>query len=126
MLEPHTWRQIASFSSAAFDFTSLPSQPSQACLLAIAASPPPKQKQPLDSSLAMDSSTALELLDVLDEQIDDLKPAIEPLLKGTISGAAMQLPVVDKAKLYVLTSYVLESLLFCNFPQTPHLTIVQC
>jgi len=95
-------------------------------LLAIAASPPPKQKQPLDSSLAMDSSTALELLDVLDEQIDDLKPAIEPLLKGTISGAAMQLPVVDKAKLYVLTSYVLESLLFCNFPQTPHLTIVQC
>ncbi|PUU75671.1 hypothetical protein B9Z19DRAFT_933015, partial [Tuber borchii] len=60
----------------------------------------------------MDSSTALELLDLLDEQIDDLKPAIEPLLKDTISGAAMQLPVVDKAKLYVLTSYVLESLLF--------------
>ncbi|KAG0128461.1 hypothetical protein HOY82DRAFT_611658 [Tuber indicum] len=60
----------------------------------------------------MDSSTAVELLDLLDEQIDDLKPAIEPLLKDTISGAAIQLPVVDKAKLYVLTSYVLESLLF--------------
>jgi len=74
----------------------------------------------------MDSSAALELLDILDEQIDDLKPAIEPLLKDTISGAAMQLPVVDKAKLYVLTSYVLESLLFCNFSQTPYLTIAQC
>ncbi|PWW72953.1 hypothetical protein C7212DRAFT_286356 [Tuber magnatum] len=60
----------------------------------------------------MDSSTAVELLDLLDEQIDDLKPAVEPLLKDTISKTAIQLPVVDKAKLYVLTSYVLESLLF--------------
>ncbi|CUS07559.1 unnamed protein product [Tuber aestivum] len=60
----------------------------------------------------MDSSEAVELLDLLDEQIDDLGAAVEPLLKDAISGAAIQLPVVDKAKLYVLTSYVLESLLF--------------
>jgi len=113
--------------SVAFDLTSLTSQPSQVCLLAIVLHSTTKQKKnPSNSSLAMDSSTALELLDLLDEQIDDLKPAIEPLLKNTISGAAMQLPVVDKAKLYVLTSYVLESLLFCNFPQTLHLTVVQC
>jgi len=49
----------------------------------------------------------------LEVQLDKLDEAMKPLL-GDISEMANQLPLLDRAKLYVLTTYALESLLFCN------------
>ena len=48
----------------------------------------------------------------LEAQLDNLEACMEPLLEN-LSGHASQLPLVDRAKLYTLTNYALESLLFC-------------
>ncbi|KOS21907.1 Exosome complex protein [Escovopsis weberi] len=52
-------------------------------------------------------------LERLDSQLDDLEDALEPLLKN-LDGMASELPLLDKAKLYSLTAYAIESLLFSS------------
>lgn len=53
-------------------------------------------------------------LDKLDVQLDDLEGSLEPFL-GNIDDIASQLPLLDKAKLFSLVAYSIESLLFCMF-----------
>lgn len=53
-------------------------------------------------------------LDKLDSQLDDLEEALAPLL-GNIDEISSQMPLLDKAKLFSLTAYSIESLLFCMF-----------
>jgi exosome complex protein LRP1 len=53
-------------------------------------------------------------LDKLDDQLDSLEEVMKPLL-GDVSEVASQLPLLDRAKLFVLTTYAIESLLFCKF-----------
>jgi exosome complex protein LRP1 len=60
----------------------------------------------------MDNSTALDLIDELSTNIDTLTSAIEPLLKTPIQATALSLPLIDKAKLYTLSTYAIESILF--------------
>ncbi|KAK3190680.1 hypothetical protein K4F52_003371 [Lecanicillium sp. MT-2017a] len=50
-------------------------------------------------------------LERLDSQLDDLEDALQPLL-GNLDEMSSQLPLLDKAKLYSLTAYAIESLLF--------------
>jgi exosome complex protein LRP1 len=52
-------------------------------------------------------------LDRLDDQLDDLEETLQPLL-GNLEGIASELPLLDKAKLFSLTAYAIESLLFCE------------
>lgn len=51
-------------------------------------------------------------LDKLEAQLNKVEAAIKPLLEN-ISNST-QLPLVDRAKLFTLTNYALESLLFCK------------
>jgi exosome complex protein LRP1 len=51
-------------------------------------------------------------LERLDDQIDDLEDALEPLLEN-LEDLSSQLPLLDKAKLFSLTAYAIESMLFC-------------
>lgn len=53
-------------------------------------------------------------LDRLDGQLDNLEDALKPLL-GQLEELSSQLPLLDKAKLFSLTAYSIESLLFCKF-----------
>lgn len=62
------------------------------------------------------SDNSFNLLDTLDDRLDDLTTALAPLLSQTIQDSATKLPVADKARLYVLTTYAIESLLFCALP----------
>jgi exosome complex protein LRP1 len=62
----------------------------------------------------MDSSKVLSLLETLDDEIDDLEEALLPLLKSALSETSSKLPLLDKAKLYVLVTYAIESMLFCE------------
>jgi hypothetical protein len=62
----------------------------------------------------MDSSRVLSLLEQLDDEIDDLEESLAPLLKTALSESAAKLPLLDKAKLYVLVTYAIESMLFCR------------
>ncbi|KAM5347031.1 hypothetical protein ACJ41O_010036 [Fusarium nematophilum] len=52
-------------------------------------------------------------LDRLDVQLDDLEDTLQPLL-GNLEGMASELPLLDKAKLFSLTAYAIESLLFSS------------
>ncbi|KAF7531713.1 hypothetical protein G7Z17_g13709 [Cylindrodendrum hubeiense] len=52
-------------------------------------------------------------LDRLDSQLDGLEDALQPLL-GNLEGMSSELPLLDKAKLFSLTAYAIESLLFSS------------
>ena len=60
-------------------------------------------------------------LDRLDDQLDDLEENLQPLLDN-LEGMASELPLLDKAKLFSLTAYAIESLLFCEYI-TPWLSV---
>lgn len=51
-------------------------------------------------------------LDDLTSQIDDLTTALHPLLNTPLHTTTSTLPLLDKAKLHILLSYTIESLLF--------------
>ncbi|EWC46845.1 hypothetical protein DRE_03857 [Drechslerella stenobrocha 248] len=51
-------------------------------------------------------------LDDLDDSIESVSEALKPLLEQNLPKNASTLPLFDKAKLYILTTYALESLLF--------------
>ena len=62
----------------------------------------------------MDPSKVLSLLEQLDDEVDDLEEALAPLLKTAMAETSSKLPLLDKAKLYTLMTYAIESLLFCK------------
>jgi len=62
----------------------------------------------------MNSSKVKSMIDDLDDEIDELEEALSPLLKTKLAETASKLPVLDKAKLYVLVTYAIESMLFCK------------
>lgn len=47
----------------------------------------------------------------LENQLDNLEESLEPLMDN-LSELSSQLPLLDKAKLFSLTAYSIESLLF--------------
>lgn len=62
----------------------------------------------------MDAIDLVPLLEALDEDIDGLEEALVPLTKGTLVDAASRLPLLDKAQLFVLVTYAIETILFCR------------
>lgn len=62
----------------------------------------------------MDPTDLLPLLEQLDDNVDDLEGVLQPLLASTLLKNSNKLPVMDKAKLHVLITYTLESLIFCT------------
>ncbi|KXT13734.1 hypothetical protein AC579_10061 [Pseudocercospora musae] len=44
--------------------------------------------------------------------LDDLETALQPILQSALSASTSKLPLLDKAKLYVLATYAIESILF--------------
>ncbi|TAQ85493.1 hypothetical protein B7494_g6181 [Chlorociboria aeruginascens] len=62
----------------------------------------------------MDSTQVLSLLEQLDDEIDDLEDSLSPLVKTALSETTSKLPLLDKAKLYVLVTYAIESILFSH------------
>jgi exosome complex protein LRP1 len=66
----------------------------------------------------MDGVDLVPLLQKLEENIDDLEETLEPLLQSKLSDVAKASPLLDKAKLHVLITYSIESLLFCTSSQS--------
>lgn len=64
----------------------------------------------------MEVPNLLPLVEQLDDNVDDLEESLEPILSQSLTEASKKLPVLDKAKLHVLTTYALESLIFCRCP----------
>ena len=61
----------------------------------------------------MDAVDLTPLSEQLDDNIDDLEEAVNPLITNALIETASRLPLLDKAKLYVLVTYAIESVLFC-------------
>ena len=68
----------------------------------------------------METSDLLPLLDQLDYNVDDLEEVLGPLVNQPLTETSKKLPVLDKAKLNVLTTYALESLIYCKISLTPY------
>jgi hypothetical protein len=62
----------------------------------------------------MDTANLLPLLDQLDDNVDELEDALQPLLGSSLNKMSKNMPIFDKAKMHVLTTYTLESLIFCT------------
>jgi len=60
----------------------------------------------------MDSEDLKASLEDLSGNITDLEDSLTPLLDTALSTSTSKLPLLDKAKLYVLVTYAIESLLF--------------
>lgn len=63
----------------------------------------------------MEATDLVPLIELLDDNVDDLEEALAPLLKSALSETAGKLPLLDKAQLYVLVTYAIESILFCTY-----------
>ena len=61
----------------------------------------------------MDSADLVVLIDKLDDDLDDLEDVLLPLITVPLVETAEKLPLLDRAKLYVLVTYAIESILFC-------------
>lgn len=61
----------------------------------------------------METLDLMPLIEQLDDNVDDIEEALAPLLKTALSDTAGKLPLLDKAHLYVLVTYSIESILFC-------------
>ncbi|KAI0011395.1 Sas10/Utp3/C1D family-domain-containing protein [Xylariaceae sp. FL0662B] len=61
----------------------------------------------------MDPTNISPQLERLDDELDNLEEALQPLL-NSIPEVASKLPLLDKAKLYVLVTYSIESMLFSS------------
>ncbi|TGJ87918.1 hypothetical protein E0Z10_g881 [Xylaria hypoxylon] len=59
----------------------------------------------------MDPANILPSLEILDDAVDDLEEALQPLV-DSVTDVASKLPLLDKAKFYVLMTYSIESMLF--------------
>jgi hypothetical protein len=75
----------------------------------------PEATSHLANQVTMDVTDILPQLERLDGEIDNLEEVLQPLL-GSLSDVSSKLPLLDKAKLYVLVTYAIESMLFCQFP----------
>lgn len=64
--------------------------------------------------ITMDTADLHPQVEALDDNIDDLEDALGPLLQTALSAHASKLPLLDKAKLYTLVTYAIESILFCK------------
>lgn len=78
------------------------------------------QNQHSTTSLRLTATTTMEtpdlhpLIEDLTSNIDDLEESLSPLLRGPLSHQTSKLPLLDQAKLYVLATYAIESLLFSS------------
>ncbi|MCJ1248617.1 hypothetical protein MMC30_005835 [Trapelia coarctata] len=60
----------------------------------------------------MDSAGLVALIEKLGDDLDDLEDVLLPLMRDPLVETAGKLPLLDRAKLYVLTTYAVESILF--------------
>lgn len=63
----------------------------------------------------MNTTNFMSLVEQLEDNIDELEENLEPLIAGALSASTKKLPLLDKAKLYVVVVYAIESLLFCEW-----------
>ena len=64
----------------------------------------------------METTDIGPLLEDFEGNIDELEDILQPLLKGSLAEGTNRLPLLDKAKTYVLITYAIESILFCKLP----------
>lgn len=67
----------------------------------------------------MDMSNLTNLLEDLDDAIDELEENLHPLITHALTEEVSKLPLLDKAQLYILVTYAIDSILFCEYQPAP-------
>ncbi len=67
----------------------------------------------------MDVTDLSPLVSKLSGNLDELQEAIKPLL-GDLEDVSSKLPLLDRAKLYVMVAYAIEAALFCTNSLSPN------
>ena len=62
----------------------------------------------------METTDLSPMLEELKDNVDDLEEVLAPLLNTNLSEITSKLPLLDRAKLHVLVTYGIESILFCE------------
>lgn len=60
----------------------------------------------------MDTAELIPMLEDLKDNIDELEEALAPLLNTNLNDITTKLPLLDRAKLDVLVTYGIESIIF--------------
>ncbi|KAI4120214.1 MAG: hypothetical protein LQ341_007577, partial [Variospora aurantia] len=60
----------------------------------------------------MEIADLFPFLQTLEDDLDKLEEAVAPLIYGTLAKAVFKLPVLDKAQLYVVVAYAIETMIF--------------
>ena len=68
----------------------------------------------------MDQVDLTPLVDQLGDDIDELEEALSTLTDATLAETTSKLPLLDKANLFVLVTYAIESILFCKYWSSPN------
>lgn len=63
----------------------------------------------------METTDIGPLLEDFESNVDELEDILQPLVQSSIADNITRLPLLDKAKTYVLITYAIESILFCEF-----------
>lgn len=69
--------------------------------------------------MEMDMNNFNNLLEDLDDAIDELEENLRPLTTHALTEEVSKLPLLDKAQLYVLFTYAIDSILFCLYRPAP-------
>jgi exosome complex protein LRP1 len=70
------------------------------------------QQQPIYHHSSMDTPDLRPLVDDLATNIGQVEQSLAPLINTALAASTSKLPLLDKAKLYTLVTYAIESLLF--------------
>ena len=63
----------------------------------------------------MDNPLKIEgMIDQLEDNLDTLQDALKTILSKSLTELAADYPVLDRAKLYILVTYAIESAIFCK------------
>jgi hypothetical protein len=62
----------------------------------------------------MNTAGVEDSLEQLSECLNDFQKNLQPLLTDSLAETTKKLPLLDRAQLYVLVVYAIESLLFCT------------
>ena len=66
----------------------------------------------------METADIGPLLEDFEGNIDELEDIFQPFLQSSVPHNTNRLPLLDRAKTYVLITYAIESILFCELLAT--------
>ena len=63
----------------------------------------------------MEVADLIPVVECFEDNLDDLEEVLQPLLARSLEETSKTLPLLERAKLHVLITYTVESLIYCTY-----------